>query len=637
MAQYDRIHSLESKCKHIFHPYQPKSNTYICLQCKATFYLEDGLIKHLFPNQCKYCYRIFKQKRLLDIHQAKRHRNLSLPPYVSSSNKPILSTLKCLHCKAIFNQEDKLVEHLFEKHRNVTSFTAEVHGLYESFEYLKCTICSFRTNKGMIWLDKHLVRKHPDFIKPIASKTYEYSDFSFKTNIQDNPTKHIVAKEVLPPYVSPVKNLKSNTLTCLHCLAPFSQEVKLNHHLYEKHPNITMLIFEVHGLNHLGGRVEYLECKICSFRTNKGMIRLDNHIIETHPDVVKPKRSGIHVCNHCSFKTTVQDNLMKHMKAKEHVGLSLPPYVGSVKKLKSSTLKCLHCEATFNQESKLVEHLFKKHPTLTLLTTKVDGSNASVGYLKCTVCTFRTNKGMIWMDNHIVGKHPEFVKSIGSGIYLCSDCPFKTKIREILAKHILEHDSPATESAAFEEKQCSLCPFKTYIKEKMRLHMQDHEVSDEQETYSCCSFKTTSKQALDEHIIEDHFDQIKSVSSPVLECAHCSFKTTMESKLVKHISAHKAVLKIKHRWSKCNVGVTSKRQLNEHVAKSHPDSVGSTEPTSNGGFLCGHCDFTANNELDLSRHWESEHRHKCTFCNMICVSKRGVLNHLRMVHNMYIG
>nr|CAI5823488.1 unnamed protein product [Callosobruchus analis] len=365
---------------------------------------------------CTHCNAIFNRKWLLDDHVVRKH-----PDFISSVTSKLHECTKCtfkttrkscfsrhllkhpelgsdpklcicIHCNAKFTGKRSLDDHVVRKHPDfISSVTNKLH---------ECTKCTFKTTikscfsrhllkhpglgsdpklcicihcnakfNGKWLLDDHVVRKHPDFISSITSKLHECTKCIFKTTLKSRFSKHLLKHPELP---SDFK-LKA----CNHCNATFKSKISLDGHVVREHPNfISSVTSKLH------------ECTKCTFKTTqknrfskhlqkhpelpsdfklkacnttfKGKWLLDDHVVRKHPDFISSVTSKLYECTKCTFKTTRKSRFSKHLQ--KH------PELASDFKLNI----CIHCNATFKSKKSLDDHLVKKHPDfIKTVTTKI--------------------------------------------------------------------------------------------------------------------------------------------------------------------------------------------------------------------------------------------------------------------------
>ncbi|CAH1974868.1 unnamed protein product [Acanthoscelides obtectus] len=255
---------------------------------------------------------------------------------------------------------------------------------------------------------------------------------------------------------------------------------------------------------------------------------LDDHIIRKHPDFIAEVSSKIYACAHCTFKTTIKEGLVRHMRKRPGAESDYKPK------------KCVHCNVTFRIKRTLDDHIIRKHPDfIAEVSTKIHA---------CTHCTYKstikenlvqhmlkhpeaegrhmdkhmeaeggcepkscfhcnaTFKSKRNLDDHIVKNHPGFTAEISSKIHVCAHCTYKTARKDGLVRHLLIH------SGAEDDTKLKKC-----------VH---------------CNGAFRRKTTLDDHIIKKHPGYISSVSSKVHECIYCMYKTTIKGKLAKHMLNH---------------------------------------------------------------------------------------------------
>nr|CAI5868646.1 unnamed protein product [Callosobruchus analis] len=462
------------------------SKIHECAKCTFKTVYTNNLkihsLRHLQDSRaCLQCNTIFKRQITLDEHILRRH-----PNYISCVTSKIhectlcafKTTLSgrfkkhllkhsepsstCTHCNLTFKRKHWLDNHVIRKHPNfIDSVTSKVH---------ECILCGFKTTisayfkrhmlkhpetssnyrfcqatfKSKTSVDDHILRKHPNFIASVTSKIHECAKCTFKTVYANNLKIHSFSKS-------------RDGRACLQCNAIFKRQTTLDEHILRTHPNsISSVTSKLH------------ECTQCAFKTTaRGRLKkhllkhsetkitcphckakfrrrtlLDNHVIKKHPNFVSSVTSKIYKCTKCAFETTINTHLKRH----------------SLKHTETRRA-CTHCDQTFKRKYLLDNHVLKKHPNVI--------SSAINKIYKCTECNYETTisaslrrhmkvhsktlpnltcvqcnttfKRKIFLDDHIVKKHPDFMESVTSRIHECRKCTFKTAFRNDLNRHSLNH------------------------------------------------------------------------------------------------------------------------------------------------------------------------------------------------------
>nr|CAI5868644.1 unnamed protein product [Callosobruchus analis] len=430
--------------------------------------------KHMLST-CRFCQATFKSKTSVDDHILRKHPNFiaSVTSKIHECAKCTFKTVyannlkihslrhhpcssksrdgrACLQCNAIFKRQTTLDEHILRTHPNsISSVTSKLH---------ECTQCAFKTTaRGR--LKKHLL-KHSETSSDYNFLTCTYCNLKFKS-------KSLLDSHLTKKYPNLQHPKCSQKITCPHCKAKFRRRTLLDNHVIKKHPNFvssvtskiykcTKCAFETtinthlkrHSLKHTETRPNHRPntCALChaSFKTKR---TLDNHTLQKHPKFIDSVTSKIHECTLCTFKTTMNAGFKEHL-------LKHPETISSYK-----FSACTHCDQTFKRKYLLDNHVLKKHPNVI--------SSAINKIYKCTECNYETTisaslrrhmkvhsktlpnltcvqcnttfKRKIFLDDHIVKKHPDFMESVTSRIHECRKCTFKTAFRNDLNRHSLNH------------------------------------------------------------------------------------------------------------------------------------------------------------------------------------------------------
>ncbi|CAH1977996.1 unnamed protein product [Acanthoscelides obtectus] len=393
-------------------------------------------------------------------------------------------------------------------------------------------------------------------------------------------------------------------------------------------------------------------CKHCNVSFKKKQ-SLCNHILKQHPDFSGTISIKIYECLHCALKTTNRTSFIEHM-AKHNT---------------HKPFKCINCRASFKTKLCLDDHVLKKHPEFTTSVSrkihecthceyKTTYAHCLAGHmmkhtgakLNCTKCdaSFATKHTL---NNHILQKHPEFTAGVSCKVQECSHCEYKTTESRYLARHMMRHTKArltcAKCDASFTTKQvldnhviqnhpeftasvsrkiheCTYCEYKTTYSQSLTRHMMEH--TGVKFTCEKCDASFKSKKTLDNHILQKHPEFTDSVSRKIHECTHCEYKTTRAYSLAKHIMKHTGA---KFVCIKCDASFKSTKSLDNHVLQRHPEF---TAPMSRKIHKCTHCEFKSTYAQSLSRHIVKHIGAKCTNCDASFISRKSLVNHILQKH-----
>nr|CAH7715104.1 unnamed protein product [Callosobruchus chinensis] len=301
--------------------------------------------------------------------------------------------------------------------------------------------------------------KHCNSVAPASSKLYRCKKCIYITRTKDSYRKHLLKHPKTAGLIKPT--------TCIHCNAEFRSQ-----------------------LSH------------------------DDHVVKKHPGCIKSVTRKLHSCTECPYQTIIKSNFDKHVSIHS-------------KTTTSDFSKCIYCDAMFKNKVSVDDHIVKNHPNFI--------SSVARKIYECTECTYKTVqksildahmskhsssgyerfncmhckatfKFKISCDDHVVQKHPEFIKSLSTKIYECTECNYKTTLKYKLGKHML-------------------------------VHPESHS-SYELGTCTHCSAVFKSEKALDEHVVREHPKFIKSLERKIYRCTECIYKTVFKYKFERHMSAH---------------------------------------------------------------------------------------------------
>nr|CAI5856720.1 unnamed protein product [Callosobruchus analis] len=422
--------------------------------------------------------------------------------------------------------------------------------------------------------------------------------------------------------------------TCKYCNKTFVRKRSLDDHIVKIHPDFIASV---------SSKVQ--ECSRCSYKTtitkidgnrtfrrciycNKTFIRkrsLDDHIVKAHPEFIASVGSKVHECSRCTYKTILTSHLKGHNLAKH------PDIAGN-----RVLIRCIYCNKTFTSKLSLDDHIVKKHPDFivsvsrkvhecsrctykTILTSHLKGHNLAKHpdiagnrvLIRCIYCN-KTFTSKLSLDDHIVKKHPDFIASVSRKVHECSRCTYKTTFTSCLKGHIRAKHPDIAYNIII--NRCIYCN-KTF----------------------------TSKLSLDDHIVKRHPDFIASVSRKVHECSRCTYKTIITSHLKGHnLAKHPDIAgnRVLIRCIYCKKTFTSKRSLEDHIVKTHPDFIASV---SRKVHKCTKCSYKTVQTSKLKRHMAKHPdvgnliTNKCTYCNKTFGRKQDLDGHIIKSHPDFIA
>nr|CAI5856723.1 unnamed protein product [Callosobruchus analis] len=571
-------------------------------------------------NKCVYCNKTFVYKRSLDDHIVKKH-----PDFIASVSGTVHKCTKCTY-KTV--SKSQLKRHMV-KH----------HDLAGNHIIHRCIYC----NKTFIRkqsLDGHIFKSHPDFIASVSRKVQECSRCSYKTIYPYRLRRHIVAKH---------PDIAGNRITnrCIYCNKTLTSKASLDDHIVMAHPDFIAsvsrkvqecsrctykTILTSHLKRHIlvkhpeiDGNRTFRRCIYC----NKTFIRkrsLDDHIVKAHPEFIASVGSKVHECSRCTYKTILTSHLKGHNLAKH------PDIAGN-----RVLIRCIYCNKTFTSKLSLDDHIVKKHPDFivsvsrkvhecsrctykTILTSHLKGHNLAKHpdiagnrvLIRCIYCN-KTFTSKLSLDDHIVKKHPDFIASVSRKVHECSRCTYKTTFTSCLKGHIRAKHPDIAYNIII--NRCIYCN-KTF----------------------------TSKLSLDDHIVKRHPDFIASVSRKVHECSRCTYKTIITSHLKGHnLAKHPDIAgnRVLIRCIYCKKTFTSKRSLEDHIVKTHPDFIASV---SSKIHECRQCTYKTTNIRNFREHSVVKHPEisdnctfRCTYCNKTFKFKQALDDHIIEIHPDFIA
>nr|CAI5867012.1 unnamed protein product [Callosobruchus analis] len=562
------------------------SKVYECTKCTYKTVSTNHLKRHMgshparggnrITNRCIHCNKTFVFKRTLDDHIVKRH-----PDFIASVSRKVHECTKCSF---------KTVSTNYLKRHMLRGHMAKHPDVAHKYITNRCIYCN-KTFASTRSLNDHIVKTHPDFIASVKSKIHECTQCTYKTTISKRIREHLIAKH---------PEIADNHIfsRCIYCNNTFTCQRVLDDHIVKRHPDfIASVSRKVH------------ECTKCAFKTvrpsrlkehikvkhpdrdgnrciycNKTFVQkqtLDDHIVKTHPDFIASVNSKIYECIQCTYKTTISKDIREHLMSKHHQIADNHIFI-----------RCIYCNDTFVSKPSLDDHIVKRHPDFI--------ASVSRKIHECTNCTFKTIRASRFKE-HIKAKHPDIGNHISNRCIHCNKT-FKTKQK--LDDHIIKKHPDFIAFVTSKVHECTECTYKTTDNSHLKQHMAKHpDVAGNHIPNRCihCNKAFTTKKRLDDHIIKKHPDFISSVSSKVHECTECTYKTTDNSNLEQHMAKHPDIAgnHIPNRCIHCNKAFTTKKRLDDHIIKKHPDFISSV---SSKVHECTECTYKTTDNSNLKQH-----------------------------------
>ncbi|KAJ8940188.1 hypothetical protein NQ318_010688 [Aromia moschata] len=207
-------------------------------------------------------------------------------------------------------------------------------------------------------------------------------------------------------------------------------------------------------------------------------------------------------------------------------------------------------------------------------------------------------------------KDHKLIEDVAIRRYHCYHCPYVTKRKGDLARHVLIH----RKSPRLITYDCSLCSYKSKQKGNLTTHMLIHKDISEVPTYQCalCPYKAKRKRCLILHFLI-HQDASKVTS---YQCALCPYKAKFKSYLYKHTLIHQDVSNaITYECSFCFYNTKRRSYLTKHMLIHKNTSEVTT-------YRCTLCPYKARRKSHLTRHFLLIHQgasevatYDCSLCS----------------------
>nr|CAI5819291.1 unnamed protein product [Callosobruchus analis] len=316
---------------------------------------------------------------------------------------------------------------------------------------------------------------------------------------------------------------------------------------------------------------------------------------------------------------------------------------------------CVHCNATFTSKKSLDYHVVTKHPDfISSITSKLH---------ECTKCSFKTvqkYKSIIFRKQRQV-----INKAVDNKPFCCYVCNYTAFSKHHLIDHMIVHDNEKNgpdyskrngwnsniriTHKTVNSGACSHCDASFRDKRALDDHvLKKHPSfisSITSKIHRCpeCHYETVRKISLDDHVVRKHPDYISSVTHKLHECTKCTFKTVKKYYFDKHLLKHPGLAS--NFKSKicihCNATFNSKKSLDDHVVRKHPDFISSI---TNKLHECTKCTFKTVQKICFDKHLlkhpelSSDFKHiTCVHCNATFKSKTALDYHVVGKHPDFIS
>ncbi|XP_034233418.1 gastrula zinc finger protein xFG20-1-like [Thrips palmi] len=259
-------------------------------------------------------------------------------------------------------------------------------------------------------------------------------------------------------------------------------------------------------------------------------------------------------CNHCSFQTSIELVLKRHLKIHQS----------------NLVQKCSICNRAFSSTQRLLSHLDLRHK--------------SSGPITCPFCLEEFSSSA-FLRNHMNDKHP-----VGKQNFSCRFCSKKLPTRKECTIHEESH------SEIF-KYQCKTCAKKFTTQDDL----DDHVKWDHEKVGQCryCGKQIDKPKALKNHELR-HMQE-----SNHHECVECKRVFKTKTGLRHHAASHTG--QFKYCCDFCGRGFMSRMMLEEHRS-CH---------TKEERYICDVCGqkFTFQSTYWIHRKWhENPYPYKCNYC-----------------------
>nr|CAI5823497.1 unnamed protein product [Callosobruchus analis] len=364
------------------------------------------------------------------------------------------------------------------------------------------------------------------------------------------------------------------TFSCYSCNYTVYSKRQLNKHM-QVHENQTFApsIGRRHSNVQASTSSDLYECKICPYKSSSE----DDHL----------KHMKIYECSRCTYKTIMKYNFNRHLSVHAEIASN---YQRSL---------CIHCNVTLNSKITLDDHVVRKHPDL--------AASVRRKIYECSECNYKT------VIKAYLDKHKSTHCDTGSG-YECAHCKGTFKSKRGLDNHVVKRHPNVTPSVDKKVYECTACVYKTTLKHNFERHVWTHpETSSRCKLSRCihCNASFKSARALDNHVVTKHPEVATSVGRQIFQCAECDYKTAVKNYLDKHVLLKHSELGLSYKLRTCvhcNATFKGKEALDDHVVKKHPDFITSV---THKIYECTECAYKTTKKNNFERHLKI---HQCPVC-----------------------
>lgn len=426
---------------------------------------------------------------------------------------------KCQACGALFKQKRGLDAHCAKKcselRRTTRTYSSEKRNSESKFSFSSAKIAS---------AEHHL---------SLRRKTTN----PFLSEGGDDPRNESAqSKKVLEAKRAVKMSGKRHKLSSPNCAFKSDQKGTLDSHqkrlkrLHCQHCSFTCKqkrCMSLHvGAKHRGARPH--RCQYCTFSTTR-RYRLQQHeslhtgigrhscsmCEKTFGTVTKLRQHKVrvhdkqpnHFCSFCDFGGYTRDDVRRH-NFRCHSGELKHP--------------CSHCNSKFSSELALRQHCKRVHQLQdSFLCTQCDYTCGSVATLRTHQESQHPQMNCTSSQEHSKTKESLLIHQRRFQSHQCQLCTFAAKTRKLLAQHILsEHEEGPSEEKPL---KCSTCDFVCHHQLVLEQHLRSH---GGKRLYKCtdCEYSTGNKQKITWHI------RIHTGEKPYT-CGLCSYACTDPSRL----------------------------------------------------------------------------------------------------------
>ncbi|XP_030849497.1 zinc finger protein 91 [Strongylocentrotus purpuratus] len=587
--------------------------------------------------RCKFCSKIFAQKRYLTDHMKRKHQEKNNGTKVEVLEKSKSMVFQCRKCPKRFRRKSDLAMHMTRgKHPAISqrykrvgqssdlrcnicskTFSSQyrfsVHmalGKHGGISVTQCSICS-TIFKQKRYLTDHMRRSHPG-IRSNITKAKGKSNISM--HLKHGKHGKVLQQEKTEVVGSELGGLPKN-FKCSLCPKVYGTRRHLQRHRSKIHPE---MVRKLQGTKFHCTKCPKTFCRSSDFskhmssgKHEKGEDMNQNQKRQVKYEPIEApviSTESTFVCTKCPKEFARKCDLKVHMDRSKHVKTKeVRIESGSSNLSESLAHKCSLCTNSYSNRSSLLRHIKGKHPVH-----------------QCQIC-LKSFSCKRYLTAHIKCRHPELLsqKSNGKGSSVeCLIC-FKSFSRKYtLTQHMKKCHSRDAHLRVYQSK--SIC------KETPTVGLTNHQCPQCPKAFPT-AFGLTMHIKLGKHISVKNQSRntfgntrVRGPKDTFYQCGKCPRVFSKQSDLSLHMKRGKHPIKESAhtylRCPKCPRTFSRKEYLLQHMKKGEhinqnqiikdtPKMDTTKQEGSSGSkrFMCSKCTMSYTRKNHLQNHIRSKH------------------------------